>query len=948
MASALQIIPEPHNFAPSPDFRWLCEELFAKVEEVRINGTAGTGKSVSFRYYEIISNFTELWRKTVGNNIYPALILALPYRDRRIYNIKDYVLIRTVCSYLKLPKNSPTEQRLKDWKQRVGKGRGLSSLLVEEISKRRTESTRKLITIDNINDYLDELSKEMNASGRGFKNLVKAKPFLHCLENMTFVELKYFFDIVLKNRVIGGQEHKLLNCWHPDAQDYLSVVSDLRVVTSKLYDPGVRLKNDDLSIKVGFAFAPQLAKKVNLPYEKICHALRNDFFVEEKMDGERIQVHYMNYGKSIKFYSRRGIDCTYLYGVNLLSGTISQYLKFSDSVKECVLDGEMVTFDAMRKVILPFGLVKGSAKEALSFNDINSNDFHPLYMVFDLLYLNGTSLTPLPLYQRKEYLSSILTPSKSVVEIVRYSRCYNAESVKKSLEVAISLGSEGVVLKHYSSCYNVASRNNSWIKVKPEYLEEFGENLDLIIMGRDSGKKDSFMLGLLVVDEQETGKTDQERSPEILNDSSTEQRATNPKKRVKKVLSFCSIANGISQEEFKEIDRKTRGHWKKTSGLSPPPSILEFGLKLPAEWIEPSESIVLEIKSRSLDNNETNMQKYATNCTLYGGYCRRIRYDKDWTECYTLDDLRENRRTKSNPSHQIENLQLQLVPKKRKRALVSNPFHQSREQKPISGIFAGLFFYVLSDYINSVTGVRITRAELDDDIVKHGGKLIHNVILKRHFIGEVRLIGFKITRECRALIDRGYDILHPRWIMDCTAYKKLLPIEPSYCFSVSEKLRAVARRRVDCFGDSFENDISESKLSSLQKSQPNLLSTRQADKSFELQIIPLFLFSNRIVYIPRSKIGPKDEKLLEMKIRLFGGKITDQQSLCNLIIIPHTDPIWRKDCLEKVHIQIKEQVKASNLDTVPRIPRIVAPEWVDHSISENCQVPEEDFPVSHC
>lgn len=256
--------------------------------------------------------------------------------------------------------------------------------------------------------------------------------------------------------------------------------------------------------------------------------------------------------------------------------------------------------------------------------------------------------------------------------------------------------------------------------MKPEYLEEFGENLDLIIIGRDSGKKDSFMLGLLVVDEQETGKTDQEGPSEILNDSSTERRATNPKKRVRKVLSFCSIANGISQEEFKEIDRKTRGHWKKTSGLSPPPSILEFGSKLPAEWIEPSESIVLEIKSRSLDNTETNMQKYATNCTLYGGYCRRIRYDKDWTECYTLDELYENRRTKSNPSHQVENLQLQLVPKKRKRALVSDPFQQSREQKPISGVFAGLFFYVLSDYINSVTGVRITRSELNDVIVKHG------------------------------------------------------------------------------------------------------------------------------------------------------------------------------------------------------------------------------------
>ncbi|CAI4051199.1 hypothetical protein SKDZ_15G1580 [Saccharomyces kudriavzevii ZP591] len=943
MTPAPEFIPEPQNFAPSPDFKWLCEELFVRIDNVRINGTAGTGKSASFKYYEIISNFVESWRKGVGNNIYPALVLALPYRDRRIYNIKDYILIRTICSHLKLPRNSVTEQRLKSWKQRVSRARNLSSLLVEEIAKRRPEPNGKSITIDGVNDYLDELSKERNTSGRGFKDLVNSKPFLSCLESMSFVELKYFFDIVLKNRVIGGQEHRFLNCWHPDAQDYLSVVSDLKVVTSKLYDPRVRLKNDDLSINVGFAFAPQLAKKVSLPYEKICRALHNDFLIEEKMDGERIQVHYMNYGKSIKFFSRRGIDYTYLYGASLSSGTISQYLKLTNTVKECVLDGEMVTFDSTRKVILPFGLVKGSAKGVLSCSDINNSDFRPLYMVFDLLYLNEISLAPLPLHQRKKYLSSILTPFKNVVEIVQSTRCYDVQSVKNSLEVAISLGSEGVVLKYYNSSYNIASRNYNWIKVKPEYLEEFGENLDLIIIGRDSGKKDSFMLGLLVIDEREMEERDQElSSSEVVNDSKIEQDVINSKKKVKKVLSFCSVANGISHEEFKEINRRTRGHWKRTSDFSPP-SILQFGSRIPAEWIEPSDSIVLEIKSRSLDNTETSIRRYATSCTLYGGYCRRIRYDKDWTDCYTLAQLYEDRPIKSKPNQQDENFQLQLAHKKRKRALISDPFHQIREQKLISSIFAGLFFYVLSDYVTKDTGVRITRAGLEDAIVKHGGKLIHNVILKRHCIGDVRLISCKTTIECRILIDRGYDIVHPSWVMDCIAYKQLIFIEPSYCFSVSHKLREVAEKRVDCLGDSFENNISERKLSLLFKSRQDLSSIGEIGIDSEAQVIPLFLFSNRIVYIPRTKTGLREEKLLEMKIRLFGGEITGQQSLCNLIIIPYVDSSRRKDCIEKVNEQIKEQMKASH--TVPKVARIVSPGWVDHSINENCQVPEEDFPV---
>ncbi|CAI4036324.1 hypothetical protein SMKI_15G1630 [Saccharomyces mikatae IFO 1815] len=942
MVSTLDSVPEPQNFAPSPDFKWLCEELFSKIDEVQVKGTIGTGKSRSFKYYEVLSNFVEMWRKTVGNNIYPALILALPYRDRRIYNIKDYVLIRTICSYLKLPKNSATEGRLKDWKQRVGKGKNLSSLLVEEIAKRRSEPNGKAITIDGINSTLDELSKDRSTSGRGFKNLVKSSPFLHCLESMSFVELKYFFDILLKSRVIGGQEHKFLSCWHPDAQDYLSVVSDLKVVASKLYDPRVRLKNDDLTIKVGFAFAPQLAKKVNLPYEKICRALHNDFLVEEKMDGERIQVHYMNYGKSVRFYSRRGIDYTYLYGASLSSGTISHHLDFTDNVRECVLDGEMVTFDARRKVILPFGLVKGSAKDALSFNSINNVDFHPLYVVFDLLYLNGTSLTPLPLHQRKEYLESILTPVKNVVEMVRTSRCYNVESIKKSLEVAISLGSEGVVLKYYNSSYNVASRNNNWIKVKPEYLEEFGENLDLVIIGRDPGKKDSFMLGLLLLNEKEMDKRDQEVSSGIANNSKNENILYSQKK-VKKILSFCSVANGISQEEFKEIDRKTRGCWKKTSEVAPPASIFEFGSKIPAEWIEPNESIVLEIKSRSLDNTETNMQKYATSCTLYGGYCKRIRFDKDWTDCFTLNELYDSRSARFNPSYQAEKSHLKLVRKKRREVLTSNTFDQKTEQIPTSIIFAGLYFYVLSDYVTNASEVRITRGELENAIVRHGGRLIYNIILKRHYIGDVRLISCKNTTECRALINRGYDILHPSWVIDCVAYKKLIPIEPCYCFNVSQKMRAVAEKRVDCLGDSFENDISETKLSLLYKSQHNLPPPEEVERDAEVQVFPLFLFSNRIVYIPPRKIGMKYEKTLEMKIRLFGGKITDRQSLCNLVIIPYGDPTWRKDCIKEVNEQIKEQVKA--LDTIPKIPRIVAPEWVDHSIYGNCQVPEEDFPV---
>ena len=355
MSQQIQLSQEPPpvmtpcNFSPSPAFQWLCDELFVKLEDIQSKrDPKNIGKPVTVRYYEVINHFIALWRKTVGNDIFPALILILPYRDRRLFNIRDYTLIKAICAYLKLPRNSFTEKRLLSWKARAGKGVKLSQFCVNEIKKRKSEPKDKIeITIDRLNECLDKLAEERNSKGRGFKKLADSPTFKFCLENMSFIELQFFFDILLKNRVIGGQEHKFLNAWHPDAQDYLSVVSDLRTVTTRLWDPEIRLQNNDLVINPGFAFAPQLAKKLSISYEKICMKLKNDFIIEEKMDGERIQLHYQDYGEKLKFFSRRGTDYTYLYGESIHDGFIGKHLKLNKDVKDCILDGEMITYDTV-------------------------------------------------------------------------------------------------------------------------------------------------------------------------------------------------------------------------------------------------------------------------------------------------------------------------------------------------------------------------------------------------------------------------------------------------------------------------------------------------------------------------------------------------------------------------------------------------------------------------
>ncbi|CAR27054.1 hypothetical protein ZYGR_0I03270 [Zygosaccharomyces rouxii] len=932
---------KPHNFAPSPDFKWLCDELFVKIDNVqKQTRDHGAFKSLTVKYFEIISFFVKLWRKTVGDNIYPALILILPYRDRRIFNIKDYTLIKAICSFLRLPANSVTEKRLLRWKRRAGRGIKLSDFCVEEIRRRRSEPLNgERITIDKLNECLDQLAEERNTKGRGFKSLADSSVFKYCLENMSFTEMKYYFDIILKSRVIGGQEHKFLNCWHPDARDYLSVVSDLKTVADKLWDPSHRLKNDDLGVNLGLPFAPFLAKRLYISYDKVALRLKSDFYIEEKMDGERIQLHYMDYGRKLKWFSRRGNDYTYLYGEDIGTGTVAKYLQLDPKVRECVLDGEMISFDTEENSVLPFGLVKSSARDSLTAEGILTQGYRPLYMVIDFLYLNGVSLINVPLNTRKQYLSAILNPCPHAVEIIQSMHCYDDTSIKSSLEKAIMMGSEGIILKHFKSKYEIGARTDNWIKIKPEYLEQFGENLDLLVIGRDPGKKDSLMCGLAVLegDEEPGAQSDKQ----VVNLDSEEEEE--PRKAVKKFISFCTIANGISQEEFKQIERKTAGKWKNTEDHKPP-KILEFGSKLPEEWIYPEDSVVLEVKARSLDNTESSGRKFKVGCTLHGGYCRRIREDKNWTECYTLYELWQERRKKV-PLSEDSNNQKPMKSKKIRRPRIVSRLNQTLscdDEAKTSSIFDGLIFYVISDYMASQDSERISKEQLCDLISGNGGKLTFNVISDHRVKGGLRIISGKYTLECKALIERGYDILSPQWLMDCVNTGFLVTIEPRHCFSVSEDMEKIARTRVDHFGDSYDVEITEDRLRDILTSKEfdSDFSTGSLDVISDVEDIPLFLFSRRIVFIPEG-FSYLDTQLLKHKVRLYGGQLTDNVNQCNLIIVPDGKINLRGRIISDLRRLLSTFAAMTELP--PAIPWIVIPAWIDRSIEENIQVPEEDF-----
>lgn len=99
---------------------------------------------------------------------------------------------------------------------------------VEELSKRLQETTSNTpVTIDMPNECLDELCIEHNSKEPGYKGLTNSTLFRCRMEELSFIELGYFFfDIILSVRAIGGLENMFVNRWHPDARDCLSILSD--------------------------------------------------------------------------------------------------------------------------------------------------------------------------------------------------------------------------------------------------------------------------------------------------------------------------------------------------------------------------------------------------------------------------------------------------------------------------------------------------------------------------------------------------------------------------------------------------------------------------------------------------------------------------------------------------------------------------------------------------
>ena len=174
---------------------------------------------------------------------------------------------------------------------------------------------------------------------------------------------------------------------------------------------------------------------------------------EVKYDGYRIAARVA--GRDVRLLSRNGKDWTERFAA--VAGTLAGL-----GLKGTWLDGEMVVFD--RRGVSDFHALQASLKAGRA--DAVT------YVVFDLLFDDGSDLRELPLRERKARLERLLAGHAGASGgRVRYSDHIEGSGAEV-LAAACRNGLEGVVSKRAGDAY-AGLRTRSWLKAKCARRQEF-------------------------------------------------------------------------------------------------------------------------------------------------------------------------------------------------------------------------------------------------------------------------------------------------------------------------------------------------------------------------------------------------------------------------------------------------------------------------------------------
>lgn len=768
---------------------------------------------------------------------------------------------------------------------------------------------------------------------------------------------------MLPSRLSVDDELTFSQVWHPDGGALFNVSSSLRRVCWELVDPNVRLDSETKGITLMHCFQPQLAQFQMHSFQKMVDRMGcngGKFWIEEKLDGERMQMHMMTDDDGVKrfsFWSRKGKDYTFLYGDSFDDGnsSLTRFIRdaFEERVESIILDGEMITWDIATDSMVEFGTLKSAAiSEQRNPFQVNTGQ-RPLFRVFDCLYLNGTQLANYTLEDRHKALKKVIHNVPRRLEYHEHHETDKVDDIEVHLRKVVAESSEGLVLKNPDSLYQLNSRNDNWMKVKPEYMTEFGESLDCVVIGayygsgKKGGKVSSFLCGLRV---NQNHIANGKLFPYCLTCIADDDIGANPMK----CYSFCRVGGGFRAEDYAKIAHQTDGKWTDWDREHPPTEYIVLGggdrqYERPDQWIKPCDSVVLEVKAASVAASD----QFGTKFTLRFPRFKRLRDDKRWDQALSLeefDSLKEQAETESKEKEFKVDHSRKLTKRLKKEVTIAgNDKIKTPYAGPKTETFEGLKFCVMSDMIQP----KKSKADIEQVIKNNGGSIFQSATAQENII----CVGDRNLVKVASLVKKGEkNILRPKWIFDTLKQAEIdgpdrprfyLPFEPDHMFFVTNESAGDFETNVDIYGDSFARDTNPDDLKTLlddmihpkhsEFSADDFLGQLEEHGKGMGDMVGAMLRRSVIRFVSSDEENLAtniDFQIAKTRFSFAGGTVAESdgdEKITHFVMLDE-DPALVKEVRRKISLRKK-------------VPRIVSLKWLSESWEEKTLLDEEGFAI---
>ncbi|HLF54497.1 MAG TPA: ATP-dependent DNA ligase [Candidatus Nanoarchaeia archaeon] len=425
----------------------------------------------------------------------------------------------------------------------------------------------------SVKTVFETLHKIAQSSGSGSQDR-KIKLLASLLSAASSVEARYLARIVLGDLRLGVGDKTVLDALaiaytgtketRKDLEHAYNVCPDVGIIARTIAHKGLRGVRQ-IGVEVGVPIQSMLCQRIK-DIEEVKNKMGYPVVVEEKYDGERIQVHKL--GNNVKLYSRR------------LENITSQFPDIVDAVKKavkaknCVIDSEVMPVDKKGNLLSFQTLMQRRRKY-----DIEEyiRKVPVALFSFDLLFLNGKSLI------REQYRKRYALLQKNIretgkIKLALRKICSDADCIEDLFNKVVEFGGEGVVIKNLNGSYEAGVRGWNWIKWKPEYVKGLRDTFDVVVVGAYYGKgRRAGTYGALLC--------------AVYNDKKD------------RFETFCKLGSGFTDKTLAELPKR----FKK---IDHKPARLEVSRTMtPDVWFDPR--IVVEVTGAEITKSPNHTLGYA-------------------------------------------------------------------------------------------------------------------------------------------------------------------------------------------------------------------------------------------------------------------------------------------------------------------------------------------------